>query len=443
MNRRNVLMAGGLLAGGGLWLPGCSPSGTPDAQTPYSDRREDPLAGDALMQDVKTYVAFGTHRAGSSGDKATSNWFADRFASLGYEVEQPEFEILNGDTLRAQISLGNMSIEGFAQPPVTRTPEGGLRAALATWNPAFPKDVEGRIAIVHVPRAAGQWIPGLGYREAFQAARAAGAVGIVAPMSGPSREIVALNTPPAMTFDCPVLIFPEQLKAVFENAVNSAVEVVMRVDPVGGMRLARNTIARRGDRGPWLIVSTPQSGWFKCGGERGPGVAMALALADWAARQDFPNRLLFVTTSGHEWGDTGAHLFHEQQAPEPEDTAFWFHLGASYGARAYEETPEGLKPLDAPNPVRTFMVSGDLMDRARSVFATTPGLEEPTPSTYEAALGELKLVVGEGYPTHAGFFGAHGHFHTPFDDDEATSPEILEPIARSCAALIEAALRRS
>lgn len=438
MNRRTLLMTGGALAAsGGLILPGCSPAPT----QPKTPTGPDPLRGEALMQDVSTYLAFGIHRSGSSGDKATSNWFADRFAALGYEIEQPEFEIPNADTFRASITLGNREIGGFCQPPYVRTPEGGLRAPLAVWNPAFPTDVAGRIAVVHVPREPGALSPSAAYRKAFEEAHAAGALGIIAPISSPSGEICAINVPADIAPVGPVLMVGEAMKAILDVAINSDTQAVLRVEGEGGMRPARNTIARRGKKGPWLIVSTPQSGWFTCGGERGPGVAMSLALADWAARQDFDNRLLFVTTSGHEWTDHGAHLFHENQAPDPAETALWLHLGASFAARGYEETLDGLKPLDTPNPTRTFMVSADLMPTARTAFAQAPGLEQPSPSSLEESRGELTLVIKEGYATHAGFFGAHGLFHTPFDDETATTPEIMEPIARACAALIEARLR--
>ena len=44
-------------------------------------------------------------------------------------------------------------------------------------------------------------------------------------------------------------------------------------------------------------------------------------------------RWLFIATSGHEWVDAGAEIFHKSHAPEPADTALWFHLGASFAAR--------------------------------------------------------------------------------------------------------------
>ena len=49
--------------------------------------------------------------------------------------------------------------------------------------------------------------------------------------------------------------------------------------------------------------------------------------------------------------------------------------------------------------------------------------------------GGLCQAEATGIPTVA-------LFHTPFDDETSTTPEIMEPIARACAKLIEARLRR-
>ena len=94
-------------------------------------------------------------------------------------------------------------------------------------------------------------------------------------------------------------------------------------------------------------------------------IAMHRALAAWAATQTFPVRWLFIATSGHEWVDAGAEIFHHTQAPGPDNTVLWYHLGASFGARAYEETADGLVPLDTPNLARTLMATKDLVPIAK------------------------------------------------------------------------------
>ena len=238
-----------------------------------------------------------------------------------------------------------------------------------------------------------------------------------------------------MEFATPVLVLGEKHKAAIDAAIASKQPARLVINGPGGFRNGKNTIARRGVTGPWIIVSTPQSGWFTCGGERGPGVAMSLALSQWAAEKNFPVRFLFIATSGHEWTDAGAHIFHQMQAPEPKDTALWFHLGASFGARDYREP--GLQPLETPNLSRTLMLTEDLRASAEAAFAGQPVIEKPLPANAATALGEYRLVVEEGYPTSAGFWGFNAHFHTPGDGAASTTGAIMEPIVRAVAKVIE------
>ncbi|MBW1813842.1 MAG: hypothetical protein JRJ39_09260, partial [Deltaproteobacteria bacterium] len=57
-------------------------------------------------------------------------------------------------------------------------------------------------------------------------------------------------------------------------------------------------VLQRGEK--WIVVTTPSSGWFSCGGERGPGVALFLGLARWAANMNTKHSLIFIANSGHE-----------------------------------------------------------------------------------------------------------------------------------------------
>jgi len=430
MNRRQLIAsAGGVAILGGLGLGACAKTGPLGAAA-------DPFTGNALMADVKAYLDFGRHRSGSPGDEATTAWFADYWKGLGYTIAHRSFDLPNADTTAAMLEAGGEMFEGFAQPPISFTPEGGLKGSLAVWSETASGDVKGKIAVVHVPRAPGAVSPSASYRKAFVAARDAGALGVLAVVSGPSGDVIAINTPKDMTLGIPVLMVGEKEKARVDAALAAGGEAVLRIEGPGGTRTARNTVATSGTEGPWVIVSTPQSGWFTCGGERGPGIAMSRALSAWALTQNVKCRWLFVATSGHEWTDAGAHLFHAHDAPGPEETALWFHLGASYGARAYEETGDGLKPLEGENPVRTLMVSEDLMASAKAAFAGHVTIENPTPADLATSLGELTLVLEEGYKSSAGFYGAHGLFHTPQDGLDATSGAIMEPIVRAVAKMI-------
>lgn len=440
MNRRELMVGAGALA-----LAGCSPA-TPAGEGAGTGvaaaTSADPFAGGNLMADVEAYVGFGTHRTGSPGDLATSDWFAGHWRTLGYEIEQTEVEAPNADTTAARLTSGGETFDGFAQPPIAFTPETGVTGKLVRWDAASASAVKGAIAYIHVPRPAGAASPSAAYREAFQKCAAAGAIGAVAAVSGPSGEVVAINTPVTMALHMPVLQLGETLKARLDALADAGAEVTLTITGPGGTRKGKNTIARYGAEGPWVIISTPQSGWYTCGGERGPGIAISRALAAWAIKQPFPVRWLFIATSGHEWTDHGAHLFHTNQAPQPSETAFWWHLGASFGARQYDEAPDGsIVPRDTPNIGRALMATPDILPLCEAAFAGQPVIDKPMPADVTKALGEFRLVLEEGYPSGAGFWGYNAKFHTPSDGADSTTPEIMEPIARAIADVISAKLR--
>jgi hypothetical protein len=436
MNRRELMVGAGALA-----LAGCGPATAVDGDVAVVAAGGDVFSGSRLMADVETYVGFGTHRTGSAGDLATSDWFASHWRGLGYEIEQTGVEAPNADTTVARLTAGGAAFDGFAQPPLSFTPDAGVTGKLVRWNAASASDVSGRIAYVHVERPVGAVSPGAAYRQAFQACAAAGAVGVVAAMSGPSGEVVAINTPLGMTLNIPVLQLGEKLKPQLDGIADAGGDVTLTITGPGGTRKGKNTVARYGAEGPWVIISTPQSGWFTCGGERGPGIAMSRALSAWAMEQKLPVRWLFIATSGHEWQDAGAHIFHKSQAPHPDETALWFHLGASFGARAHLETPDGLVAQETPNLVRTLMATPDLIPLAEAAFAGQPVIETPMPADVTKALGEFHLVLEEGYPSGAGFWGGNAHFHTPIDGADSTTAAIMEPIARAVAEVIAAKLK--
>jgi hypothetical protein len=428
MNRREILTGAG-----GLALASC-------VQMPAITA--DHFAGAKLMADVDAYVGFGTHRTGSVGDLATSDWFAKYWRGLGYAVEQTDVTCPNADTHVAKLRIGDQVFDGFAQPPISSTAEGGLSAPLISWNAATPAGVSGKIAVVYIERLPGQPSPSAAYRDAFQKCAAAGALGVIAVMSGPAGEVVAINTPVKMTLGIPVLQVGEKERKRFEAAMYGAQTAKLIIEGPGGTRTGKTTIARSGDAGPWVIISTPQSGWFTCGGERGPGIAMSRALSGWAKATRYPVRWLFVATSGHEWVDFGAEMFHQTQAPGAANTALWFHLGASFGARAYEETSTGLVAQSTPNLVRTLMATPDFAHLCEEAFTGQPIIDKPLPARLANALGEYRLVLQEGYTPSAGFWGGNAHFHTPIDSAASTTPEIMEPIARAIARVIEKRLDR-
>ncbi len=87
------------------------------------------------------------------------------------------------------------------------------------------------------------------------------------------------------------------------------------------------------------------------------------------------------------------------------------------------------------------MATADLAPLCEAAFAGQPVIEKPVMASLPKALGEYRLVLEEGYTTSAGFWGFNAHFHTPIDTAGSTTPEIMEPIARAVARVIEARLK--
>ena len=292
---------------------------------------------------------------------------------------------------------------------------------------------------------------------------------------------VALNAPPpydAEAWAVPVVLIgcgalaafeqahggsaPSTLDALAVAAASKATSAASR-NVVGTLRIPHaddakhpegtNTSARARCHTRRFIVSTPISGWFHCGGERGPGVAIFLGLAEAlprlaaarCARRSAHNaaacggvELLFVGTSGHELGDMGAELNLASLAARgwgvDSGVDAFVSLGASIitwqnitGAGA---TPDGV--YRSPLCYNTERL-GDALVTPFSAAGYAPGLNRSD------LAGELLKVIGAGYAAF-GFYGNFYRFHTPEDDASSTSAELLETVGKATLAALEALL---
>lgn len=340
------------------------------------------------------------------------------------------------------MTLGDRNIPLVAQPLAVPTGPTGIAAPLRLADVGGRLD--GTIAVVRLPYRRWSSLLDRAVRDPLTDALARGAAAALLVTTGPTGEALLLNAPAdAPLSDKPLALLSPRLVAPVVEAARNGLPATLVLSGKGGSRVAENVVARRvRDGRRWLVVSTPRSGWTDCAGERGPGLAIWLALAEWMPQAFADHSLLFVCNSGHEYENLGASHIVEKVGPPPVETDLWLHLGANVATRDYQEMPGRLLPLPSADPFRFLMTSAAFVDRARAIFKGLPGLEMAYPSS-EGVAGELSEVVKAGYPHHAGIFGAHRHHHAPTDDLSVVAPAPLAATALAVRDLLTAIIPAS
>ncbi|WP_411287662.1 hypothetical protein [Phenylobacterium sp.] len=404
-------------------------------------RRSAPRFTPAEMQRTfERYHAFGDKAAGGPGDNACGAWMIGELEALGYRCTRQSYEVPAYEGGPAELTSGRASATLIPQAIVIPTGREGLNGRLHLAG--APGDVRGAIAVIVLPHA--RWSAAKGEVERrVKAELSAGAAAAVVITTGPTGEALALNAPVSTPlFDKPVAVLAPSDAQPFVDAAMLGADATLRIPGRSIRRPAFNVIAslpRKAGRA--LIISTPRSGWFTCTGERGPGVAVWLALARWAARTPLNADIELLATSGHEYdNDGGEHYIHER-APKPADTALWVHLGANVAARDWHERSP-LSPLPSADPQRYLLASAALLPAAKAAFAGLPGLEQVYPALQRSAAGELGNVLKAGYEPAIGIFGGHRFHHARSDDLRCVSPDLAVPVAEAFADVIESAVGR-
>jgi hypothetical protein len=408
----------GLLAAGALAAAGMSVGAAAD-----------PLAGAALYADVLRYDGLGEHRTGTAVDLATSDWLEGELRAAGYSVERQGFAAAVFELQPASVAVGNTRLDAF---PIW-TPQAGEAS-----GPLSTQARPGAVAVLSFPPGTGAALGvAEAYRRPIRAAIEAGAVAVVGITENPLGELVAFNAPPnTAPWTVPVVgVAGADGTGLLAGARAGA---VAHVSLKGAMRpgAADNLVARRPGPGQPLILSTPKSGWFHCAGERGSGIAIWLGLARrLAGRAD--RNLVLMTASGHEFDGYGGHLFVERLAPPPAEAAGWVHIGANVAS--YDFALDAGKIVRRPTPPagRRLAVSAALLGAAKAAFAGQPGYETPVDIDQAPAPGEIAEYQRRGYRPLVGMVGPHPLHHTRRDRADVTGPELLEPVARALAGVID------
>jgi hypothetical protein len=390
-----------------------------------------------MYEDVIAYYNLGDHRTASEVDLRTSQWLLEQLRGAGLKATLYSFPLRQFSVRQTRLLIGEQAIRAFPLWFPRSTGATPITAGLALFGTnAEPGSLRGKVALVTFPAGSGTAMhQGSIHSRIILAAANAGASAVVAITESATNEIVALNSPAgAEPWPIPVVLAGQRDKPALTAAAGLHAKASLLLDGEDdSAAIAKNVVAKV-DRGKDLIVvSTPQSGWFRCAGERGPGIAMFLGLARWASRRSTGASFLFVSTSGHELGGLGMQAFLKELAPPPERVLCWIHLGAGIATYSWEETVTGLKRIREPDSNRFLMTSPDLVPLLTDTFAGIAGL---TP-TVNRAVGEFELMLKAGYRIF-GIAAGHRFHHTPADSPEMTGPEILGTVGSALLRTVEA-----
>ena len=392
-----------------------------------------------LLADVQAYYDFGIHRTAHPGDLRTSEWIARRFRDMGLETSEHAFTIAQFFLEEASIEDARGRMEAFPVWLPRATPENGVRGRLVPVDDATPAaEIRGAVAWLRPPDESAAVRSRLDRR-----AVESGAVAVLIETSdgaglGLLQAINAERAYVDVERPVPTVIYGAMDTPRLRQSVGRDVTVRLNGRMVATARATTPFATRIVDpNADWIVVSTPSSGWFTCAGERGPGIAMLLALAEWvAARADGLN-YLFVATSGHELDYLGARLFHEARlAPPPERTRAWVHLGAQIATPPWEDVDGVLEPADR-------VTSGTLQATEGLAAALAEAFRDLPMYTLRAdtRIGEFRDLVEHGYRGLGIVGGGNPWFHVPGDDPRAVHGETLARVTAAMAGALLAVER--
>ena len=385
--------------------------------------------GNKLFSTVKKFVSLGEHRTGTPTDLATSEWIGKELKSVGYDVKYLEFPIRQFFPEKVFLAGGKDTIQAF---PLWWVNEKINRVVTGTLVDASKTKTFGAnsIALIHLPLKLAKVNP----KTYIDSLVNLGVTGIVAITDNKSGEIEAYNTNKnQQPWRVPIILIAPKDSAKALALVKNAKPITLAINGTFGDVQGRNVYGTIGHGDKYIVVSTPISGWFTCGGERGSGIAIWLALAKWAATQSSDYTFVFTANSGHEHAFKGAHEFLERNAPPIDKTKLWIHFGAGAATLEWKNTANGLVKQTNVDPNRRFFFSEAVKGSFEKSFKD---IEAQKILANKNPGGELVYVAQKGYTRFAGVSYGHPFFHVKTDDENTTSPEILEVTAKAFRDLI-------
>lgn len=383
--------------------------------------------GQSLFADVQRYESFGVHRFGTSGQQGALDWTGQRLKDAGFAIEEQHFALPRQYFLdKATLVAGGQTLDVV---PQWWLPENAARFALSA--PISAKgDATGQFIRLKIAYDQGAYL-GPTQKSAIRDAMQRHPAAVLLTIDHPSGEIFTYNVAQDdAPWPVPVILVAPKDDAALAAAEQRGEAVSLSVTGHYAQQVQGRNLIGRLDRGKarTLVVSTPESSWFTSSCERGPGIAAFLATAAMAARSLPDMNLVFVATTGHEVGHGGMEYFIKDRAPQPKDVALWLHYGAALACRGAGDAPDN-------RATRVLAYSSSIQPYAEAAFrdvAATRLVRD------KANVGELREILGAGYPHVLGMAALHPYFHTPVDQSNRTSPALLAPVVSAFLRAVQA-----
>ena len=400
---------------------------------------EDPLSGTSLYSDVQHYASLGIHRFGTDTDRKTTDWIADELSSAGLKTEFQTFSLGKQYLLdQASVTFGSETIPAL---PFWWPPQEKASFALTAPLAGDTGDAGGHIVWLRLPSDRTAYLNAT-HRNAIKTAAARSPLAIIVTIDNPGEDIYAYTVAQDdAPWPVPVIIVAASAQAALDKARHGGTPVTIDVRGRYAADVEGRNVVARLDRGAdkTIVVSTPTTGWFTCGCERGSGIAGFLAMARTFAIMRPDVNFVFVATAGHEIGHGGMEVFLHNQPPPPDKTLAWIHFGASIACYDWRKTESGWTTEKTVDQRRAMISSSTAADLTQAAFSGQPFVRVtasgPPP-------GELRDIYAAGYRNFFGIAAGHRFFHTPADTAATTGPEALEPVVRGFAQAIATIVER-
>ncbi len=278
---------------------------------------------------VQAYDSQGDHRTATEGDMTAANWLAAETRHAGAKAVLETFDLSRVDPRACYVSAPNRRIDGVPLFDATFTNAAGITGRLG------PLGSEAEIGLTE-SEPSRLTDPGSEARRAVMTeVRQSLHKAVVLITRGSRPGLFLLNAPAfEKPFGPPTLqVSSAEAAWLHEQArLRAEVTFVAKVDRAPAQ--ASNVTARIAGTDPRLapvVVSTPRSGWWRCAGERGGGLASWLeavrSLATLKPRRD----CLFAAFSGHEISWLGMRDYLRRRPDLVRRAHLWLHFGANIG----------------------------------------------------------------------------------------------------------------